>query len=134
LPHDAVDGFEQLPTAEELGLENQLLALEVRVLRGRERVVAEQRTRELAVAETRARELAVALTRMVVPEGKVLVSREVYDDLREAKRNLRWLLRRLGSGPFGWFIRGRSGYKNLASRWLDDEDEAVPDTEEPESE
>ncbi len=83
MPHDTVDGFEQLTTAEELGLENQLLALEVRVLRGRERVVAEQRARELAVAEQRARELAVAeqrareLSAPVVPEGKVLITREV---------------------------------------------------------
>jgi hypothetical protein len=125
LPPDTVDGFQQLPTAEELGLENQLLALEVRVLRGRERVVAEQRARERN---------APTQTQTVVPEGKVLVSREVYDDLREAKRKLRWLLRRLGSGPIGWFVRGRSGYKNLASRWLDDEDGTAPDAEEPASE
>ena len=123
MPPDTVDGFQPLPTAEELGLENQLLALEVRVLRGRERVVAEQRARERNAPK-----------RMVVPEGKVLISREVYDDLREAKRKLRWLLRRLSSGPLGWFVRGRSGYKNLASRWLDDADETAPDTEEPASE
>lgn len=108
MPPETVDGFTQLPTAEELGLENQLLALEVQVLRGRERVLAEQRARALS-----------APTHAVAPEGKVLISREDYEDLTEARRNLRWLIRRLGSGPLGWIVRSRSGYKNLASRWLD---------------
>ncbi|MEN8240179.1 MAG: hypothetical protein ABFR53_13375 [Actinomycetota bacterium] len=109
MPHETVDGFTELPTAEELGLENQLLTLEVRVLRGRERVRDEQRGASGEASSTPS-----------MIDGSVTVSKEEYDDLREAKRNLLWLLNRIGTGPLGWLARTRPGYRNLASRWLDD--------------
>lgn len=42
-------------------------------------------------------------------------------DLERARKDLRWLLRRLGSGVPGWFLRRRAGYRRLAERYLSDE-------------
>ena len=119
---DSVQGFVPLPGAEALGLENQLLALEVQVLRGRTRVLQEDLTR---VQDDLSR-LRSSAAPPPLPTGTIPVKETDYDDLREAKRNLRWLLRRLGSGPFGWFIRRRSGYRALADRWLDNEHQVTP--------
>jgi len=53
-----------------------------------------------------------------VPPGKVLVEQERYDELRQAKRDLVRLLRRLGRPPLGWALRRQSGYRRLRQRWL----------------
>lgn len=39
-------------------------------------------------------------------------------ELEQAERDLRWLLRRLGSGPWGWLVRRRRGWRRLADRHL----------------
>jgi len=53
-----------------------------------------------------------------VPPGKVLLEQERYDELRQAKRDLVRLLRRLGRPPLGWALRRQSGYRRLRQRWL----------------
>ena len=53
-----------------------------------------------------------------VPPGKVLVEQERYDELRQAKRDLVRLLRRLGRPPMGWVLRRQKGYRRLRQRWL----------------
>ena len=42
-------------------------------------------------------------------------------DLERAQRDLRWLLKRLGSGVPGLLFRRRKGYRRLAERHLPDE-------------
>ncbi|MBN2114838.1 MAG: glycosyltransferase family 4 protein [Acidimicrobiia bacterium] len=52
------------------------------------------------------------------PPGKVLLDQEGYEELRQAKRDLVRLLRRLGRPPLGWLLRRQSGYRRLRQRWL----------------
>ena len=52
------------------------------------------------------------------PPGRVLLEQERYDDLRQAKRDLVRLLRRLGRPPLGWVLRRQAGYRRLRQRWL----------------
>jgi chromosome segregation ATPase len=49
---------------------------------------------------------------------KVLVDREAHEQLRQAKRDLVRLLRRLGRPPIGWILRRQKGYRRLRQRWL----------------
>lgn len=53
-----------------------------------------------------------------VPPGKVLVDQEAHEELRQAKRELVRLLRRLGRPPMGWVLRRQKGYRRLRQRWL----------------
>ena len=53
-----------------------------------------------------------------VPAGKVLVDQEAHEELRQAKRDLVRLLRRLGRPPIGWVLRRQKGYRRLRQRWL----------------
>jgi hypothetical protein len=46
----------------------------------------------------------------------------VAEELAEARKDLRWLLRRLDAPPIGWLVRRRSGFQNLWSRWMDESD------------
>ena len=52
------------------------------------------------------------------PPGKVLVDQEAHEELRQAKRDLVRLLRRLGRPPMGWVLRRQKGYRRLRQRWL----------------
>jgi hypothetical protein len=61
---------------------------------------------------------APVATGAVAPAGKVLVDQEAYEDLRQAKRDLVRLLRRLGRPPLGWVLRRQKGYRRLRRRWL----------------
>ena len=49
----------------------------------------------------------------------VAVDPHELEVLRRARKDLRWLLRRLGTGPFGWVMRRFPGYRALADRHLD---------------
>ena len=42
-------------------------------------------------------------------------------ELAEAKKDLRWILRRLRSSPIGWVLRRRGGFAKLWERWVEDE-------------
>jgi glycosyltransferase involved in cell wall biosynthesis len=53
-----------------------------------------------------------------VPPGKVLVDQAGHEELRQAKRDLVRLLRRLGRPPLGWVLRRQKGYRRLRKRWL----------------
>ena len=53
-----------------------------------------------------------------VPPGKVLVDLEAHEELRQARRDLVRLLRRLGRPPMGWVLRRQKGYRRLRQRWL----------------
>ena len=52
------------------------------------------------------------------PPNKVLVDQEAHEELRQAKRDLVRLLRRLGRPPMGWVLRRQKGYRRLRQRWL----------------
>ena len=52
------------------------------------------------------------------PAGKMLVDQAAHEELRQAKRDLVRLLRRLGRPPFGWVLRRQKGYRRLRQRWL----------------
>jgi len=80
----------------ELQMENDLLALEVESLRGR----LEEGDDDLEVLD------------------QITLARSEVERLRRADRDLRWLLTRLGTGPLGWLLRRRRGYRRLAERHL----------------
>ena len=82
-----------------LRMENDLLSLEIEALR--ERMRRGEHDAEHADG--------------VVVEGDRLRK------LEEARRDLRWLLQRLGSGPLGPIVRRRTGYRRLAERHLTEE-------------
>lgn len=100
--------FEPPLDVEAANLENQLLQLEIQVARGRLRLAEEE------MARMRSRPVVAP-----VPEDSVVITKEHYESLREARSNLRWLLGRLGSGPVGWVARRKRGYRVLEERWLD---------------
>ena len=78
----------------ELEMEVELLTLEVEALRSRGR--SEGPDDPAAAAATAERDRAVA--------------------------DIRRVLRRLGSGPVGFFVRRTRGYRRLAARYLDEVD------------
>lgn len=51
----------------------------------------------------------------------VMVDGDRLRRLEEARRDLKWLLQRLGSGPLGTIMRRRTGYRRLAERHLSEE-------------
>ena len=61
---------------------------------------------------------AAAAPAPTAPPGKVLVDQEAHEELRQAKRDLVRLLRRLGRPPMGWVLRRQKGYRRLRQRWL----------------
>ena len=46
------------------------------------------------------------------------MDQEAHEELRQAKRDLVRLLRRLGRPPMGWMLRRQKGYRRLRQRWL----------------
>ena len=118
--------------AETRARENELLALEGQTLRrrGKEAAARLERVRrerdelraqvdhlrtKLEARPAAAPDPALAAP---VPPGKVLVSQEAYEELRQARRDLVRLLRRLGRPPLGWVIGRQKGYRRLRRRWL----------------
>lgn len=67
--------------------------------------------------ELQARQAAPS-SRAAVPPGKVLIDQQDHEELRQAKRDLVRLLRRLGRPPLGWVLRRQKGYRRLRQRWL----------------
>lgn len=41
------------------------------------------------------------------------------ETLQRARKDLRWLLKRLGRGPIGWIVRRREGFRRLEQDWGD---------------
>jgi glycosyltransferase involved in cell wall biosynthesis len=118
-----------MPAAEEVpSSEDQTPAQEAEAVRARLREVAarlERAERENGELQSRLEHLQAELrSRPVVPlpaavpAGKVLVDQAAHEDLRQAKRDLVRLLRRLGRPPFGWVLRRQKGYRRLRQRWL----------------
>jgi hypothetical protein len=81
-----------------LQMENDLLSLEIEALRAR------------LAGETDAEH----------PDA-VLVDGERLRRLEAAQRDLKWLLERLGTGPIGFIVRRRRGYRRLIERHLTEE-------------
>ena len=104
--------------------ENELLTLEAGVLRTRaketttrlERLRRERDEYRLQADTLRAK--LAALEAAAVPPGKVLLDRERHEELRQARRDLVRLLRRLGRPPLGWVLHRQKGYRRLRRRWL----------------
>lgn len=69
-------------------------------------------------AQLLARPPGVVPAAVSAPPGKVLVDQQGYEELRQAKRDLVRLLRRLGRPPLGWVLRRQAGYRRLRQRWL----------------
>lgn len=126
------DDGEAPVTAEERARENELLALEVEVLRTRvkeatarlermrrERDEYRRRLDHLRTGvQSEPSAMPAAAGVAPVPPDKVLVDKERHEELRQAKRDLVRLLRRLGRSPLGWALRRQSGYRRLRQRWL----------------
>lgn len=68
--------------------------------------------------QTEVQVLRTAPPARAVPPGKLLVDEAAYEELRQAKRDLVRLLRRLGRSPLGWVLRRQKGYRRLRQRWL----------------
>lgn len=83
----------------------------------RERDEYQRQVQELR-AQLPARPPGVGPAAVSAPPGKVLVDQQGYEELRQAKRDLVRLLRRLGRPPLGWVLRRQSGYRRLRQRWL----------------
>ena len=127
-----------------IGLENELLSFEVEVLRAklsnfdallaekeeaiveRNRMVSERNSvikernatigkRDRTIADLRSHLDQDAELR----KDQVLIAREDYEDLKKARRDLRWTLDRLGKTPLvGHLIRRRAGFAQLIDRYL----------------
>jgi len=83
---------------EALQMENDLLSMEVAALR------AELTSGRVEPDDPAARPIAA----------------ERLERLQRAERDLKRLLRRLGSGPQGWLLRRRRGFRNLERRYPDE--------------
>ena len=83
----------------------------------RERDEYQHQAQELR-AQLLARPSGVGTAAVSVPLGKVLVDEARYEELRQAKRDLVRLLRRLGRPPLGWVLHRQAGYRRLRQRWL----------------
>lgn len=103
-----------------LGLENQLLKTEVAVLRSRLAGVDDEIgaiQRQLDIADLALKGLQDRI------DDAVLLSPDNYEDLRQAKRDLRWILRRLVHSPLGPILSRRSGFSSLIKRHLSDSEQ-----------
>jgi hypothetical protein len=123
------DDSEAPVTAEAPAKETELRALEAEVLRTRLKEVTArlERTRrerdeyrgQLDHLRTGLQAPSAAPAPVAsAPPGKVLVDQEAHEQLRQAKRDLVRLLRRLGRPPIGWALRRQKGYRRLRQRWL----------------
>jgi hypothetical protein len=54
--------------------------------------------------------------RIAGPEDAVLAKTE-FDELQRARKDLRWVLRRIDSSPIGWLVRRRPGFRRLYEDW-----------------
>jgi hypothetical protein len=84
---------------DKLRMENELLTFEVEYLRN---VVAEKgrSSQQAATADA------------------LGISSEETEELKQARSDLRWVLRRLDGSPIGWILRRRQGFASLTNRWL----------------
>lgn len=129
-----------------LVLENQFLALEAQTLRAKihnvDGMIAEKETiiveRNAMVSEKnrtiKERNATIARRDRVIAdlqaqlqeafrqaEGKALIAKDELEDLKQAKRDLRWTLDRLRRTPVvGPLIARRSGFARLAESYLRD--------------
>ena len=92
------DDDEHRALIEALQMENDLLAMEVAALRA---------------------ELSSGKAEPDDPSALV-ISTERLERLQRAERDLKRLLRRLGSGPQGWLVRRWRGFRNLERRYPDE--------------
>ena len=111
--------------ADRLRMENDLLALEAQVLRARAKGFDGQVARFEQEQERLRDEVAhlreeIQKTRGALA-GKVLADPERYEELKEARRDLNWLLRRLSHSPLGWAFGMFKGFSRLEERWLSDD-------------
>ncbi len=120
-----LDDSEAPVTAEARGKETESAALEAEVLRTRLKEVTtrlEHMRRERDECRSQLDHLRTGLQAPPAgawaPPGKVLVDQEAHEQLRQAKRDLVRLLRRLGRPPIGWVLRRQRGYRRLRQRWL----------------
>jgi hypothetical protein len=110
--------------ADRLRMENDLLALEAEVLRARAKGF-DARLARLEQEKERWRDEADHLRGELkkiraAAAGKVMADPERYEELKEARRDLNWLLRRLHNSPMGWAFGMFKGFRRLEERWLSD--------------
>lgn len=97
--------------------ENRLLKFETQFLRGREGGL-----KEALKASQEATKLARTATKPTpIPEDHVVIEKAALDELRQAQRDLRWVLGRIAGTPFSGLITRRSGFQRLTKRWMVDE-------------
>lgn len=96
--------FEPLLNVEEANLENQLLHLELQVVRGKLKAAEDELPGSRSGTRAGGRDY-------------VVVDKAEYDDLLMARSNLRWLVRRLGTAPLGPVLRLRPGFRRLEQKW-----------------
>lgn len=99
--------------------ENQLLTLQARVLRSRLRDAEASDRRRL---EQEAEELGARIRELegelhLLRTTKKVLDPDEYNELWEARGQLRWLVGRLGSSFVGPLLRTRPGWRTLEARW-----------------
>lgn len=102
-----------------LSLENQLLLAEARLLRARVAGIDDEIASIRASYEGRIASLETQVQSSVSAE-RYEELRQDRDGLRQAERDLKWLLKRLRDSAFGFVITRRKGFQALARRYLDD--------------
>jgi len=110
--------------ADRLRMENDLLALEAQVLRARAagfdaRVARIEQEREHFRNEAEHLRGEIRKTRQAAA-GRAMVDPEWYEELKHARRDLNWLLRRMSNSLLGWAFGLFKGYRRLEERWLRD--------------
>ena len=110
--------------ADRLRMENDLLGLEAQVLRARARGSA-ARVTQLEQEREHLRDEVEHLRGEIhkireASAGKVIVDPERYEELKHARRDLNWLLRRMSHSLLGWAFGMLKGYRRLEERWLSD--------------
>ena len=122
------EGFYVATDTDVLRMENELLALENRLLRGRQADADRddtQRTRdsdELANSKKTVAALEASRDtekqRTAALEQRLAEAQPRADRLDEVENDLRWVLGRLSHSPFGWIFRARAGFRALVEKYL----------------
>jgi DNA repair exonuclease SbcCD ATPase subunit len=105
-----------------LRMENELLAFEVRYLRGQlsarvaeyERSATELKNR----LEESERRLEESERRLEESERSAAQLRERLAEAERAEQDIALLLQRLANSPFGWFFASRQNFRILEQRYL----------------
>lgn len=107
--------------ADRLRMENDLLALQAQVHRARAREhagILGELQGECARLQDEVNHLrGVIKEERAAIAAKAVLERDRYEELRNAHRDLIWLLRRLSRPPLGWVMARRAGFRKLQRRW-----------------